>query len=100
VLTFLRSLFVTHDWIRAPGSNIRRCSVCGLREELDIDDGASLNAWYVIWKGYPEAHFAMKGAKMAPAQASALAKGSSGAADDVMSANGAIARIQDPGEFL
>lgn len=100
MLTFLRSLFVTHDWIREPGSNVRRCSICGLREELDVDDGASLNAWYVIWKGYPEAHFGKKGARPAAAQPRPIGQGTPAGADDVIATHGSVARIQDPGDFL
>jgi hypothetical protein len=46
------------DFVRREGTSIRICPVCGRREELDIDDGASLNAWNMLWKGYPERHFA------------------------------------------
>jgi hypothetical protein len=46
------------DFVRREGANIRICPICGRREELDIDDGASLNAWNLLWKGYPERHFA------------------------------------------
>jgi hypothetical protein len=57
LFTFLRSLFVMHDWHRPNGSNVRTCTICGRREELDIDDGVNLTAWYPLWQGYPRAHF-------------------------------------------
>ena len=56
LFTFLRSLFILHDWNRAEGSNIRSCRVCGRREELDVDDGVNLAAWYPVWEGYAGAH--------------------------------------------
>ena len=46
------------DFVRRKGTDIRICPVCGRREELDIYDGGSVNAWHVLWKGYPDAHFA------------------------------------------
>lgn len=45
------------DFPRVEGATIRTCPVCDRREELDINDGASLNAWHVIRKGDPQAHF-------------------------------------------
>ena len=56
MLTFLRSLFIVHDWHRPEGSNVRSCRVCGRREELDVDDGVNLAAWYPVWEGYAGAH--------------------------------------------
>jgi hypothetical protein len=56
LFNFLRSLFIVHDWNRVEGSNIRSCRVCGRREELDIDDGVNLAAWYPVWEGYAGAH--------------------------------------------
>jgi hypothetical protein len=67
VFTFLRSLFVSHGWVRQTGSNVRTCGICGEREELDIDDGASLNAWYVTKKGNREAHINQDRARPAAA---------------------------------
>lgn len=57
LFTFLRSLFIVHDWSRPDGSNIRSCRVCGRREELDVDDGVNLAAWYPVWEGYASGHF-------------------------------------------
>jgi hypothetical protein len=65
LFTFLRSLFVVHDWNRPEGSTVRSCRVCGRREELDIDDGVNLAAWYPVWKGYAGAHFARRKAHAA-----------------------------------
>lgn len=45
------------DFNHPSGSTIRTCPVCGCREELDINDGASLNAWYTLRPGDKAAHF-------------------------------------------
>jgi hypothetical protein len=65
LLTFLRSLFTVHDWNRPEGSNIRSCRVCGRREELDVDDGVNLAAWYPVWEGYAGAHFGRRKSRRA-----------------------------------
>jgi hypothetical protein len=65
LLTFLRSLFVVHDWNRLEGSNVRSCRVCGRREELDVDDGVNLAAWYPVWEGYAGAHFGRRESRRA-----------------------------------
>jgi hypothetical protein len=71
-----------------------------MREELDVDDGASLNAWYTIWKGYPEAHFAEKRQRATPAQASRTGIDTPLSGDDVISAPGSVARLQDTSHLL
>ena len=45
------------DFDHPSRSTIRTCPVCGRREELDINDGASLNAWYMLRPGDKAAHF-------------------------------------------
>jgi hypothetical protein len=68
LFNFLRALVVVHDWSRPDGSTVRTCKICGRREELDIDDGVNLAAWYPVWDGYPKAHLAgQSGASTAPA---------------------------------
>lgn len=88
MFTFLRSLFVVHDWDWSDGAEVRHCKLCGRREALDIYDGATLNAWYEVWKGYPRAHFAKK-ASLPPEHG-----GSSKPATGIRNA---IARVKDPG---
>jgi hypothetical protein len=65
LFTFLRSLFIVHDWNRPEGSYVRSCRVCGRREELDVDDGVNLAAWYPVWEGYAGAHFGRRESRSA-----------------------------------
>lgn len=58
MFTFLRSLFVVHDWVQSDNVNARCCRTCGRREEQHVDDWST--SWWVAWKGYPRAHFAKK----------------------------------------
>lgn len=55
MFTFLRSLFVVHDWAQTDNVNARFCRTCGRREEQQVDDWST--SWWVVWKGYPRAHF-------------------------------------------
>ena len=75
MFTFLRSLFIVHDWNRPEGSNIRSCRVCGRREELDVDDGVNLAAWYPVWEGYAGAHFGRSESRRAAVDARLTATG-------------------------
>jgi hypothetical protein len=65
------------DFDHPRGSTIRTCPVCGRREELDINDGASLNAWHAVRKGDPQAHFRhlMRGAPSTFSRPSTAASG-------------------------
>jgi hypothetical protein len=76
----LRSLFIVHDWHRPEGANIRSCRVCGRREELDIDDGVNLAAWYPVWEGYVGAHFGRR-RKAATVASAARISATSGCTD-------------------
>jgi hypothetical protein len=100
LFTFLRSLFIVHDWNRPVGATIRSCRVCGRREELDVDDGVNLAAWHPVWEGYPRAHFFRR--KVQDARLPATS-GSAGLADQNITAlavgpNNALARMQSAGD--
>jgi len=77
LFTFLRSLFIVHDWNRPAGSNARSCRVCGRREELDVDDGVNLAAWYPVWEGYAGAHIGRRKSRSAVPDARLPATGGS-----------------------
>jgi hypothetical protein len=102
LFTFLRSLFIVHDWNRPVGATIRSCRVCGRREELDVDDGVNLAAWHPVWEGYPGAHFARRGAAHDGARLPATG-GSAGLADQNITAlpvgtTNVLARVQSAGD--
>jgi hypothetical protein len=88
LFTFLRSLFIVHDWYRPGGTDVRSCRVCGRREELDVDDGVNLAAWHPVWEGYAGAHFARRQARGAAADARLPGNGNGG---DLSDQNGAAA---------
>jgi hypothetical protein len=77
LFTFLRSLFIVHEWNRPEGSNMRSCRVCGRREELDVDDGVNLAAWHPVWEGYAGAHLGRRGTRDAATDARRTAMGGS-----------------------
>jgi hypothetical protein len=90
LFTFLRSLFIVHDWNRAEGSNVRSCRVCGRREELDIDDGVNLAAWYPVWDGYAGSHHGRRKSRVAvPDPRLSAAGGSAGLSGQNGTASGA-----------
>jgi hypothetical protein len=56
---------------------MRSCRVCGRREELDIDDGVNLAAWYPVWEGYAGAHFGRRKSRSAVLDSHLTTTGSS-----------------------